>query len=721
MGFPFLIANLSSLPIEHLQMDSKSTDALRRRGIATIGELVVCVGNERYATQEGLTALAALEELARVSGPRSTDWYAFWERRNFVFHHQMLTCTELENFDRSNPCCPIGKENFGNAGAMLARAGFDTLGALAAGFRSGLPQLPGMGNKKLAELMDTLMALVSKLRSGELRPEDLAQSLCPTSDAVEVAGTPEAFALLDATKELGIGVLHLGTKTRILKHHGIHTVGDVVEGFPGRLRALDGLGRTTVSVLSKSLEALVASQVDGEGVDWDRFTKLLEIPLLPLSGEPLDGHEFVTMVGDTISAVGRLLDDPVLQLIISKRLSRLPHERSSLEEVGSAQGVGLTRERIRQKEEKFLSALAAALVSDDYSDLTLHFRPGFASFWKRAAARFADVEEVDFDALVNVLTEVWSVERELLLEHFPFIATVITGDVPAGTTLGDAARLDSRILNAAAAVREVPLKRLQLSRSARALAGHGIDTVGQLVDKVRVRAISRKSGTHFKNAIDHLAELACCIRDNGTVDWQAYEERSGAPRLPTTPCDLPSDFITHIVPSVSEILEHAPPTTRAGEIFKLRTSRPMMTRLTTDETAKRLGTYGPSVKREETDALHFLNEVLIGRDYALAKAELAEGFLKYWSDAVTAFEQVDGDSGNFKTLLATQWGVAENAVEVAMPTFVAILTGYPYGRLGRYSRLKLDHSKVVVELPAPLDPQIDMPVKIVLRGFRRQH
>lgn len=147
----------------------------------------------------------------------------------------------------------------------------------------------------------------------------------------------------------------------------------------------------------------------------------------------------------------------------------------------------------------------------------------------------------------------------------------------------------------------------------------------------------------------------------------------------------------------------------------------MATRLTMDESAKLLKTHGPSVKREETDTLHFLNEVLIGRDYSLARSELAEGFLNHWSCAVTAFEQVEGDTGNLKTLLASQWGVPENAVESAMPTFIAILTGYPYGRLGRYSRLKPDDSKVVIELPLPVESQMDMPVRIALRGFRRQH
>jgi hypothetical protein len=578
-----------------------------------------------------------------------------------------------------------------------------------------------MGSKKLAELMETLMAIVRQLRSGEMSPDDLARSLCPALDAQDVPETPELFAFDKSTKELGVGVLHLGAKTRVLEHHGIKTVGDVVEGFPGRLLALDGLGRATVSVLASSLEALVASQVNDGGIDWERFASLLKVPLLPAAGEPRNGDEFVTMIGSTILAVGQLLEDPVLQLIISERLSRLPHERASLEEIASAKGVGLTRERIRQREEKFLSSLAAALIGDDYSDLSLHFRPGFASYWKRAAARFAEVEEVDFDTLVNGLVEVWEVDRDILLEHFPFIATVITGDVPAGTTLGDAARLDSRLLNPTAAVRKVPLKRLQIGRSARALASHGIDTVGALVDNVRARTVSRKSGIHFKNAIDHLAELACCIAENGAVDWQAYQNRTGVPRLPTTPCELPNDFILHIVPAVFEILQNSPPTGRSAEIFKLRTSRPMATRLTMDEAAKQLDTYGPVVKKEETVTLIFLNEILIERDNASAKAELADGFIRHWADTVSAFEQAGGDTGDFKTHLAAKWDVSEDAVEAAMPTFIAVLTGYPYGRLGRFNRLKLEEPIRVVELPLPAELQIDMPVKIVLKGFRRLH
>jgi len=64
MSFPYLLARLGTLNIEHLQLDAKTVEALKRRGSVTISDLVVEIGRERYPTREGADAVVALDRLA---------------------------------------------------------------------------------------------------------------------------------------------------------------------------------------------------------------------------------------------------------------------------------------------------------------------------------------------------------------------------------------------------------------------------------------------------------------------------------------------------------------------------------------------------------------------------------------------------------------------------------------------------------------------------------
>ena len=63
MSFPYLLSRLGALRIEHLQLDERTTDALRRREAMTIADLVEKLGKERYPTKEGIAAIEALDRL----------------------------------------------------------------------------------------------------------------------------------------------------------------------------------------------------------------------------------------------------------------------------------------------------------------------------------------------------------------------------------------------------------------------------------------------------------------------------------------------------------------------------------------------------------------------------------------------------------------------------------------------------------------------------------
>jgi len=603
---------------------------------------------------------------------------------------------------------------------MLSRVGIGTLGALAQGLRDGLPDIPGMGAKKWVELFGALVEMVRDLREGRLSKEVLAARFPVGGDTRELTSPVSSkFDLREDTRDLRIGILHLGTKATALVAQGIRTVGEVADMLPSLL-SLSGIGRATLSTIETHLGALVEAQADDGGVDWEKFCAAIDIPLLPLAGDPVDGAEFVAGLGGVIAEVGNRLDDKVLKLVIERRLSRLPHERATLEEIGTVDGVELTRERVRQIESRFLKSMVSALLDDDYSTLDVHFRPGFASFWKAAADGFSGAEEITHGALIDGLAATWSVDGALVSAHLPFIVTIITGGIPSGRSLGDSARLGTDLNNLPPQAAVIPLRRLQLGRCIRTLEAHGLDTLGAFVDAIRKGTVSRGTGAHFRHAIDHLQKVSGALNPNG-LDWTLYLTRAGASILPLGSSATPAAFLQELIPTLTAILERALPTNRAPVIFARRTSHSVAHRPTTEQLAMELGTYQSSIKQEETELLLFLNAVLVEGNLAIAGGHVRDDFLEIWKDLLGCFENSNGDADDFRKQLAAKWLMGSIEIDKAMPTMMAVLTGYPYKRLGRYTRASLNAPEVIVPLPVVAFENQDEPVRIALRGFRRHH
>ena len=141
-----------------------------------------------------------------------------------------------------------------------------------------------------------------------------------------------------------------------------------------------------------------------------------------------------------------------------------------------------------------------------------------------------------------------------------------------------------------------------------------------------------------------------------------------------------------------------------------------------EKVAEALKTYGPSVKREETYTLSYLNEVIIEGDQALAGIRLGPIFAHMWQRINQVFDEANGDAELFQGYLAAAFDVDEGEVEPAMPTMIALLTGYPYGRLGRYTRI-VPEPVVEAEESNETEEVAEEStfIRIKLKGFRRTH
>ncbi|WP_336083719.1 helix-hairpin-helix domain-containing protein [Thalassospira sp. CH_XMU1448-2] len=713
--FSYIAAHGNQLEIEHLQLDQKTTDHLKALGIYTIAEL----SNFLEHTNFDLIGIQEpMDTLLEATSERGIDWFSYWEKRNFIFHHLFLTCDELANFDSEHTVCKIDKRSFGNAGVMLARCGIDTLGTLAEKLRTGLPNIAGLGATKKEELFHRLVEIVRDLRSGRISQHDL-ENLFPIQEE-ERTDTISLRQFKEPALSLEIGILHLGAKTQKLRTEGYITVEDLILTNPENLLSIPSMGKSTVKKIQESLLALRVSQDSIGTINWDVYCKTLNIPLLPETKTIEDGNTFLNLAVNLIKNLGETLGDHSLQKIIHDRICPQIQDRKTLESVGTSLTPPITRERIRQKEEKLLTSLASALIHDDYSTLRVHFRPEFSDFWKRAADYFLSYEEeITFKSLVEGLLEIWGPEKLKLLESLPSITAIITGEV---TTFGEASKLAPELFTLPNSTRKIPLRHLQLGRSARALGEQGIETLGDLITKVLNGEAKRTSGVNFRKAIDHLDIVANCLGPDKTFSWERYKRTTNVISLPTKDDALPSDFFCALTENISEILLISPPAARSREVFELRTCRPLETRLTLESVAGKLQTYQPVISRTETETLAYLSEIILGEDFSLAALMLKPNFLSMWHRVHNIYKKAEGDDEAFKSSLAIAFEVAPSIIDKAIPTLIAIFTGYAHGRLTRHET-KLRAQEEQTHESAQQDEQelTQFPTRVKLRGFRRLH
>lgn len=153
-----------------------------------------------------------------------------------------------------------------------------------------------------------------------------------------------------------------------------------------------------------------------------------------------------------------------------------------------------------------------------------------------------------------------------------------------------------------------------------------------------------------------------------------------------------------------------------------RTAQVLQDRPTTEELADPFWIYDPSVKLVETELLKFLNEVFVGRHLSIAKAHFRHTFLNFWGEIDQAFDGVGGDADLVKPVLAGRWGLEIDELTPKLPAIVAIMTGYPVGRLSRYTKIPIQNvpkpdESYVGKSQGSTQVEESLPQRVVLKGF----
>lgn len=518
-------------------------------------------------------------------------------------------------------------------------------------------------------------------------------------------------------ENLPIGVLHLGVKTATLKAAGFRTISDIRDVAPLRISQIPTVGWRTADLFLQNRRALFAACGHEAGVDWDGYCEAIRTPLFPSVERPASGTEFLSCLPGFLSEVADGLSDDAFAAILRERIPKPPGEQMTLDEIAAATSPRVSRERIRQKEKKLLGQLTGGLLNDSYGVLDMHFRPEFTRWWRLAADRLSHLEEIEFDEFIGVLSETWDVPVDAVMAHLPVILAIVTGEPQMSGDFRKASRIEPRLFGRMSEeLLVLPLRRLRLGRYAGQLAGAGYDTCGDLLTGLRDGRLGPASGKAAIVAAAHANLLARCVTESGKVDWQSYRDANNLARLPTKPVAGAAEFVLGLAEVVSELLAGCRITKRAKEIYRLRTSRPLNSQMTLQAVASGLGTHLPTVKREETVFLVFLNEVLIGKDFSRLPVWLDEAWMMHWDQAAGTFGTYGDSYAIFSDNLAWRWRLTVREVSSAAPTLWAVLTGYP---TDRRSGAAVSRAPALNEAPV-IDPQLPAG-RIRLRGFRRLH
>ena len=509
---------------------------------------------------------------------------------------------------------------------------------------------------------------------------------------------------------LPLSVLHLGLKGNAIEKAGYRSVGDLKDISAGSIGQIPAVGRKTVELLQDRLQALLASVKDNGEIDWEHYCAAIQIPLVPALQNPRSGKEFLNSLPRIFAELADHLTDDTLAQILRERLCKPPGKQKTLEQIGEDTQPPVTRERIRQKEQKLFRQLVGGLLYDSYGDFGIHFHPAFSRWWRVAAESLPEVDEIDCKEFVETLATVWQVTPSSIIKQLPILLAVVTGESTMPRDFRSVVRIDAKWFGSFEnSVSSVSVMKLRIGKYAEKLSEAGFLSLGDVARGLQSDIIARAVPINFSKLVKHLNMFASCIGDNGTPDWAKYQCSLGLARLPETyPADA-SQFAQELLDNLMQLLRQCTVTKRSVEIFKLRTCREKDQRMTLHQVAEELNSHQPTIKREETVMLNFLNDVLIARDFSSLPVWLDENWLNFWSEADSIFKVSGRDYHNFTENLSRYWRLTDRMLRGATPAIWAVLTGYPNGRPVRQA-MDPDH----------VDPEVPVG-RIRLKGFRKIH
>ena len=663
----------------------------------------------------------ALRHLANACAADGTvNWLKYWKSREFRFKHLRMKCDELDRLALAHPFQPVDRDSFGKAGITLSKNGVNTLSLLVEGLAEGLPRMAGFGKLKTDELFSRLAFYIKRQGCGEPVFEGEATSDSHASET-GVGAAPIDYGSLEKLSSealaLPLRAIHLEKKSKTFTKSGLGTLGGLAEVSKRGIPSMRGVGKETIRRAKFVLSAISAS-VDEDGeIDWASFATHAKIPTIPADTLIPSGKEFIKLLPSVSDELIAATKDQVERDIFLNRLTRKRSEQKTLEQLGN--GIGVTRERIRQKEKILLHRLSDALLYNEYPTLEYRFSADFSQYFKQAASTFREEEQdITFERFLMKLEEAWEVPKRDILPHMALITAILSLKAVKPPDL----RVDRAVPitlwdNIPETVATKPLIELPLGKGVADFQDAGIETLGKAIESLlRIQFSVSEQRKSYQRLKRILVNVADALNDGNqeTSVWLRFANREGMEILPLLEPESPEHFLQAVHEVVYKVICANSRLEHSSKIFKLRTSKPKSLRYTLKEASDAIGTCAPTVKRTETDFVKMLNSQLIEKDFTESKVFFRKGFLKYWHQASKVYHATR-EFAHFKVHLEREWQLAPSTLDEHADMIWTILNIYPHGR-----NLTRTRRKKVMRKDSETDKSTTTGV-IRLRGFRRIH
>lgn len=606
---------------------------------------------------------------------------------------------------------------------QLEKADLGTIGKVYQWALNGFePKLKGWGIKKYALIISSLRQLEKNVETNPSRTQ--GSNFIKENSWEKICGN---------NGPLKIENLHLGNRGHHLEKAGYHDLKSLADYYSQGCPQLPNFGRTSATHARFILEAAFTSIEENGNINWSSFCEHARIPMLPSSYSSETGTFLETIPQITDELIGLTRDD-LEKEILEQRLTKFRVDQLTLEEISKKYGV--TRERVRQKQRSLINRISSGLLDNEYETADFRFDSNYCKFWVEAEKALERLPYVTNDNILIALSSIWNVPKRGLIQHLPFIFSVLTqeGIAPGTFIISSKYPVLSDDENFPEFISGMPLLELKLRDSSginktisNRLKKESIATVGELL-----RALSNPNSLYFIEkcpayALNLLSKIERSITEQGGIEsfsWEDFYEKEGYLVLPSEEVCSPAQFFEKLRSTISLSVESCE---KSGHFFRhsyevllKRTLSKNSERMTLFELGKELGISGPTgskiatVSKIEKELGIRLNKQLLERNFLDSKIIFRKSFTDHWT-LLSDFHEQHNLLNTFREKIAKEWELSPNIIEENLNLIWIILTTHLTRSRShwKYGRLKEEANK-----PIETEPLIP---RIVLRKKRTVH
>ena len=358
------------------------------------------------------------------------SWKKYWERIDYSFTYFAAKLDKIGNLDSSDRCRPIEDLPFSEGHEWLFNLGIGTIGQFYDKLSAGYPI--AVTPKNLADIADVICFIVQYQNDDtaflkKSRKRVSGREISEKKEPLNLYNFSDPSRLSGKTRGLSLSQVHLGKEIKYLNFLGIENLYQLIRAFMKGFPKAKGVGNGSLLRI-KSILAAIDNSLNTKGdIDWDAFSRCMGFVLIPSEEKAIkDGPSFISSLHTSIEILTSKCFDRVESLILKSRILSSPSSTITLQQLGIE--IGVSRERIRQKETELISVLSTTLLEESYPGINFRFNQSFSTYWQYAALHFGDSKDISATDFVTGISSAWGVESTIIIPYLPLIYAILTTD-----------------------------------------------------------------------------------------------------------------------------------------------------------------------------------------------------------------------------------------------------------------------------------------------------